>query len=423
MTAKKNIEKSYELARERYASLGVDTEEAVGSLKRKAVSVHCWQADDVGGFATTHATRSGGGMKVTGNYPGKARNIYELRLDLEKVYSLIPGKHRLNLHSIYGEFGDRAVDRDEIGLEHFAGWVQWARKNRLKLDFNATLFSHPKADSGFTLSSRDKATRKFWIEHVKRCRAISAYMGRELKSRCFHNLWVPDGSKDLPADRWIHRSLLKDSLDEIFSVSHKAAHLKDSVESKLFGIGSEAYVVGSHEFYMAYAISTGRMLCLDMGHFHPTETIADKISAVLQFSDELLIHVSRGVRWDSDHVVILNDDLNAVAEEVVRGNALDRVHFALDYFDASINRVGAYVIGTRALLIALLMALLEPTERMRQYEREGNNFARLTLMEEAKTMPFGAVWDHYCAQSGVPQDSQIIGAVNEYEKTVLSKRP
>jgi L-rhamnose isomerase len=422
MPTKSNIEKAYEIAKERYASLGVNTDKAIGLLKKKAVSLHCWQADDVGGFETPDASLSGGGIVVSGKYPGKARNIGELRQDLEKVYSMIPGRHRLNLHAIYGEFRGGKIERDKIGPEHFAGWVQWAKKKHLKLDFNATLFSHPKAASGFTLSSRDKSIRRFWIEHVKRCRAIGAYMGKELAAPCIHNLWVPDGSKDLPADRWVHRSLLKDSLDDIYSVRHDAAHLKDSVESKLFGIGSEAYVVGSHEFYMAYAISTGKMLCLDMGHFHPTESIADKISAILQFSDELLLHVSRGVRWDSDHVVILNDDLKAVTEEIVRGGALDRVHIALDFFDASINRVGAYVIGTRALLIALLIALLEPTDRIKKYESEGDNFARLALMEEAKAMPFGAVWDYYCAQSGVPVGSEITDEVKTYEKTVLSKR-
>lgn len=417
-----NIEKSYEIARERYASLGVDTDEAIERLKKKAVSVHCWQADDVGGFETPDAALSGGGMQVTGNHPGKARNIGELRADLEKVYSLIPGKHWLNLHSTYGEFGGAKIDRDEIGPEHFAGWVQWAKRRRLKLDFNATLFFHQKAGSGFTLSSRDKATRKFWIEHVKRCRAIGAYMGKAQGGPCIHNLWIPDGSKDLPADRWLHRSLLKDSLDEIYSVRHDARHLKDSVESKLFGIGSEAYVVGSHEFYLAYAVSAGKMLCLDMGHFHPTESAADKISAILQFTDELLVHVSRGVRWDSDHVPILDDALRAVAEETVRGGALDRVHFALDFFDASINRVGAYVIGARALLVALLLALLEPTAKIRQYENEGNNFARLALMEESKMMPASAVWDYYCAQSGVPVGAEVIDEINGYERAVLLKR-
>ncbi len=422
MSKTKNTEKAYELAGGRYAQLGVNTDRAIETMRTIAISLHCWQGDDVGGFERPDATLSGGGIQVTGNYPGKARTVGELRMDLEKVFSLIPGRHRLNLHAIYGEFGGETVDRDKVGPEHFKGWVEWAGSRGLKLDFNATLFSHPRTGSGFTLSSRDDATRKFWVEHVKRCRAIGAFMGKELRSPCIHNLWIPDGSKDLPADRWVHRSLLKDSLDEIYSVEHDPAHLKDALESKLFGIGSEAYVVGSHEFYLAYAISTGNMVCLDLGHFHPTEFVADKISAVLQFSDELLLHLSRGIRWDSDHVVILNDEVRAVAEEIVRGGALNRVHVALDFFDASINRVGAYVIGARATLKALLVALLEPREMLRKYENEGDNFARLALMEEAKALPFGAVWDYYCLQSGVPNGAAVVEDIHAYERDVLSGR-
>ena len=420
MSKTKNTEKAYELAAERYAQLGVNTDRAIETMRTIAISLHCWQGDDVGGFERPDATLSGGGIQVTGNYPGKARTVGELRMDIEKVFSLIPGRHRLNLHAIYGEFGGETVDRNKVGPEHFKGWVEWAGSKGLKLDFNATLFSHPRAGSGFTLSSRDDATRKFWVEHVKRCRAIGAFMGKELRSPCIHNLWIPDGSKDLPADRWIHRSLLKDSLDEIYSVEHDPAHLKDALESKLFGVGSEAYVVGSHEFYLAYAISTGKMVCLDLGHFHPTEFVADKISAVLQFSDELLLHLSRGIGWDSDHVVILNDEVRAVAEEIVRGGALNRVHVALDFFDASINRVGAYVIGARATLKALLIALLEPREMLRQYENEGDNFARLALMEEMKALPFGAVWDYYCLQSGVPNGAAVVKDIHAYERDVLS---
>jgi len=422
MSKDKNIEKAYELASERYAQIGVNTGRAIETMRTIAVSLHCWQGDDVGGFERPDAALSGGGIQVTGNYPGKARTVGELRMDLEKAFSLIPGSHRLNLHAIYGEFGGKTVERDRVGPEHFKGWVEWAGSRGLKLDFNATLFSHPGAESGFTLSSRNDATRKFWIEHVKRCRAIGAFMGKELRSPCIHNLWIPDGSKDLPADRWIHRSLLKESLDEIYSVEHDPAHLKDALESKLFGVGSEAYVVGSHEFYLAYAISTGKMVCLDLGHFHPTESVSDKISAILQFSDELLLHLSRGVRWDSDHVVILNDDVRAVAEEIVRGDALNRVHIALDFFDASINRVGAYVTGARATLKALLIALLEPREMLRKYENEGDNFARLALMEEAKTLPFGAVWDYYCLQSGVPNGAAVVEDIHAYERDVLSGR-
>ncbi len=422
MPKDKNIEKACELASECYAQLGVNTDRAIETMRTIAVSLHCWQGDDVGGFERPGAALSGGGIQVTGNYPGKARNVGELRMDLEKALSLIPGSHRLNLHAIYGEFGGETVERDRIGPEHFKGWVEWAGSRDLKLDFNATLFSHPGAESGFTLSSRDDATRKFWIEHVKRCREIGAFMGKELRSPCIHNLWIPDGSKDLPADRWIHRSLLKKSLDEIYSVEHDPAHLKDALESKLFGVGSEAYVVGSHEFYLAYALSAGKMVCLDLGHFHPTESVSDKISAILQFSDELLLHLSRGVRWDSDHIVILNDEVRAVAEEIVRGDALNRVHIALDFFDASINRVGAYVTGARAALKALLIALLEPREMLRKYENEGDNFARLALMEEAKTLPFGAVWDYYCLQSGVPNGTAVVKDIHAYERDVLSKR-
>ncbi len=416
------IEKSYEMAKHRYSEFNVDTEQAIEKLNHISISLHCWQGDDVSGFEKPNAELSGGGLQVTGNYPGKARTIAELRMDLEKVYLLIPGKHRLNLHAIYGEFGGKQVDRDEIEIQHFQGWIDWAKKLDIKLDFNSTCFSHPKANDGFTISSKAKSVRDFWIEHVKRCREISAYIGRELKSPCIHNLWIPDGSKDSPADRWTHRALLKESLDKIYEIDYDPNEMKDSFESKLFGIGSESYVVGSHEFYLGYGISKGKMICLDLGHFHPTESIADKISAILQFSDELLLHVSRGVRWDSDHVVILNDEVKSVAEEIVRADALDRVHIALDFFDASMNRVGAYAIGTRATLKSFLIALLEPTEQLRSYEEEGNNFARLALMEELKTMPFGAVWDYYCLKKGVPFGGSWMEAVERYEQDILYKR-
>jgi L-rhamnose isomerase len=417
-----SIEKSYEIAKKQYAELEVDTETAIEKLSKLSISLHCWQGDDVGGFETPDAALSGGGIQVTGNYPGKARNIDELRMDLEKVYSLLPGNHRLNLHAIYGEFGGKRVDRDEITTDHFKGWVEWAKNQNIKLDFNATCFSHSKADDGFTLSNKNKSIRDFWIKHVKRCREISAFLGRELRNPCIHNLWIPDGAKDSPVDRWKHRALLKDTLDEIYSIKYDPKEMKDAVESKLFGIGSESYVVGSHEFYMAYAISRGTMICLDLGHFHPTEFIADKISAILQFSDELLFHVSRGVRWDSDHVVILNDEVKAVAEEIVRANILDRVNIALDFFDASLNRIGAYVIGTRSTLKSFLIALLEPIEKLRKFEYDGNNFARLALLEEFKTMPFGAVWDYYCLKNDVPAREAWIKKVQRYEEEVLSKR-
>ena len=414
-------ENSYQIARERYAEIGVDTDKAIEELSGVSISLHCWQGDDVGGFEKPDASLSGGGIQVTGNYPGKARSIDELRADLEKAYSVIPGKHRLNLHAIYGEFGGKLVDRDEIGPEHYKGWVDWAKSHGLKLDFNATCFSHPKADDNFTLSHADKGIRDFWIEHVKRARQIGAYMGEELGDSCIHNLWIPDGSKDIPVDRFSPRKRLKDSLDEIYSVKFGQDKLKDAVESKLFGIGSESFVVGSNEFYMGYAIPKGLMVCLDLGHFHPTESIADKISSVLQFSDELLLHVSRGVRWDSDHVVILNDDIRNVTEEVVRCG-LGRVHLALDYFDATLNRIGAWVIGSRATLKGLLAALLEPTGMLKEYETSGKYFERLALLEELKTLPLGDVWNYYCAKNDVPAGADWISDISAYEADVTSKR-
>jgi L-rhamnose isomerase len=417
-----NIEKAYQLAKEQYERLGVDTEKALATLEDISLSLHCWQGDDVGGFERPDAVLEGGGIQVTGNYPGKARTVGELRIDLEKAYSLIPGRHRLNLHAIYGEFGGKHIDRDKIEPGHFEGWIEWARARNLKLDFNCTCFSHPKAESGFTLSSKDKRVRGFWIEHVNRCRVISAYMGRALGSACIHNLWIPDGTKDIPADRLTHRALLKESLDEIYAAKYPAYEMKDAVESKLFGIGSESFVVGSHEFYMGYALTRGKMLCLDLGHFHPTESIADKISSILQFSDELLIHMSRGVRWDSDHVVVLSDDVRSVCEEIVRGKFLKHVHLALDFFDASMNRVGAWVIGARAVLKGLLIALLEPREMLKDFEEAGDNFSRLALMEELKAMPFGAVWDYHCLKKGLPAGASWLDEIRRYEAETLSKR-
>ena len=422
MVNTKKIEKAYKAADELYSQLGVDADKAIKTLESISLSLHCWQGDDVSGFEKPGARLEGGGLQVTGSYPGKARTVDELRLDLKKAYSLIPGHHRLNLHAIYGEFKGKPVDRDEIGPEHFKGWVEWAKSEKLKLDFNATCFSHPKADSGFTLSSKDKKIREFWIAHLRCCREISAFMGRELRSPCIHNLWIPDGSKDMPFDRWTHRALLKEALDTIYEIKHSPKEMKDSVESKLFGIGSESYVVGSHEFYMGYAISKKIMLCLDLGHFHPTESVADKISAILQFSSELLLHFSRGVRWDSDHVVILNDELKAVCEEIVRSGALERVHIALDFFDASLNRVGAWVIGARAVLKGILLALLEPRQRLKDSEDRGDFFSRLAFMEEAKTMPFGAVWDFYCLKNDVPSEELWVEEIKRYEAEVTSKR-
>ncbi|MGA2361165.1 MAG: L-rhamnose isomerase [Candidatus Aminicenantales bacterium] len=416
------VEKAYALSREKYADLGVDTDKAISSLQSVPLSIHCWQGDDVGGFETSAAGLNGSGLHVTGSYPGKARNVQELRSDLHQAFALIPGRHRLNLHAMYGEFGGKPVDRNEIEPGHFRGWVEWAKQEGLKLDFNATCFAHPKAAAGFTLSSKDPGIRRFWIDHVRLCRKIAAYLGRELQASSTHNLWIPDGSKDVPVDRWTYRSLLKNSLDEIFETEYSPLQMKDSLESKLFGIGSESFVVGSHEFYLGYAFTKGKLVCLDLGHFHPTESVADKISAVLQFSDEILLHVSRGVRWDSDHVVLLNDEIRALAEEIVRGQALDRTHIALDYFDASMNRIGAWVLGARATLRGLLIALLEPRETLQELDGEGRVLARLAALEELKSMPFGPVWDYFCLKNGVPPADFWLREVEAYEKKVLSKR-
>ncbi len=413
---------AYSEARDRYADLGVDTEKVLKKLETIKISLHCWQGDDLSGFEKPDSHLEGGGLQVTGSYPGRARNIDELRLDLEKAFSLIPGCHRLNLHAIYGDFQGKNVKRDAIEPKHYESWIQWAKEKYLKLDFNATCFSHPKAESGFTLSHSDKAIRNFWIEHVKRCRSIASYFGRKLESPCIHNLWIPDGSKDNPVDRWTPRMLLKNSLETIFREQFSADDLKDSVESKLFGIGSEAYVVGSHEFYLGFALENTLMVCLDMGHFHPTESVSDKISSILQFSDELLLHISRGVRWDSDHVVILNDDLRHIAEEIARGDVMDRVHVALDFFDASMNRVGAWIVGVRAVLKGFLCAFLEPLELLKSLENGDDHFSRLALLEELKAMPFGAVWDFYCFKKDVPQANEWISSVKDYEDRILSRR-
>ncbi len=412
---------SYSIARERYAALGVDTESALTALSSIALSVNCWQGDDVTGFEQFDST-GGGGIQATGNFPGKARTPDELRADITKALSLIPGTHRVNLHAMYGEFGGARVDRDEIAPAHFTGWIDWAKDKKLALDFNATCFAHPKADAGFTLSSKDEAVRKFWIRHVQQAREISAAMGRALGSPCVHNLWIPDGTKDACVDKLGYRALLKRSLDEIYAAKIDPALMKDAVESKLFGIGSESFVVGSYDFYMPYAVTNGLMPCLDMGHYHPTESIGDKVSALLQYAPELLFHVSRGVRWDSDHVVILNDDLAALTDEIVRSQALARVHFALDFFDASINRIGAWVIGTRATQKSLLRSLLEPRTTLLGYEESENNFARLALLEEMKLMPVGAVWDEFCTRMNVPPGASWIADVMSYQETVTGKR-
>jgi L-rhamnose isomerase len=420
MSSLKDIEKAYKAARQRYAELGLDSDQAMDRLSKIAISLHCWQGDDVGGFENEQGL-SGGGIMATGAYPGKARTPDELRADIDKALSLIPGRHRLNLHAMYAETGGK-VERNELEPKHFTSWIDWAKSNGMGMDFNGTFFSHPKADSGFTLSSADEGIRKFWVEHGIACREIGAAMGAALGTPCVTNLWIPDGFKDIPADRKGPRERLKKSLDEIFAQKIGRSKLLDAVESKLFGIGSESYVVGSHEFYLAYAIENKTLLCLDTGHFHPTEVVSDKISSVLTFLDEILLHVSRGVRWDSDHVVILSDELRAIAQEIVRGGYLERVHIGLDFFDASINRVAAWVIGTRCMIKALLIALLEPSEKLRQMELEGDYTGRLAMQEELKTLPFGAVWDYYCTKQNVPAGHDWLNEVRDYERNVTNSR-
>ena len=415
------IEQAYRISRQRYAQVGVNTDQALRKLKAVSVSIHCWQGDDVGGFENL-GLDLGGGLAVTGNYPGKARTPDELRRDFEKAISLIPGRHRFNLHACYAETGSRKIDRDELRPHHFRNWIAWARENDLGLDFNQTYFAHPKAADGFTLAHPNRGIRKFWIEHGIRCREIGAAFGKALGKTCLTNLWIPDGMKDTPADRRAPRERLAEALDLVFAKKISPGLNVDSVEPKLFGIGSESYVVGSHEFYLGYAVSRKKLLCLDAGHYHPTESISDKISAVLQYLPEIALHVSRGVRWDSDHVITLNDDLQAIAGELVRGDYLGRVRIGLDYFDASINRVAAWVIGARNMLKALLKALLEPAGALRQAESRGDFTSRLALQEEAKTMPLGAVWDFYCLASGVPAGADWLDEVKTYEREVLSAR-
>ncbi|MCG8449262.1 MAG: L-rhamnose isomerase [Pirellulales bacterium] len=414
-------ERAYQLAKEQYAKLGVDTDQAMKRLASFAISIQCWQGDDVGGFENPDGELTGG-IAVTGNYPGRARTPDELRADFEKAHSLAPGNHRFSLHASYAETGGKHVDRTELLPEHFQTWIDWASENQLKLDFNPTYFSHPKSADGFTLSHSDTAIRQFWIEHGKRCREIGAAMGKAQASACITNFWVPDGYKDTPIDRKGPRQRLAESLDEIFSTDIDAKFNRDAVECKLFGIGSESYVVGSHEFYLGYAVSNKKLLCLDAGHFHPTEVISDKISSVLQWVDELLLHVSRGVRWDSDHVVTLTDELEAIAQEIIRGGYAERVNVGLDFFDASINRIAAWVIGTRATLKALLFALLEPIDLLREHEDNGDLTSRLALLEECKTLPAAAVWDYYCQTQDVPVGTAWLADVKAYEKTVLCNR-
>ena len=420
MAQSNSVKNAYQIAQERYALIGVDTARALKILPQIPVSLHCWQGDDVGGFESLGGAL-GNGLAVTGNHPGKARTPEELRADLDQALALIPGKHRLNLHAFYGEFGGKKVDRDQIEPAHFKNWIGWAQKHGLGLDFNPTCFSHPKAADGFTLSHPDRGIRQFWIEHCRRSREIGAAMGKALGKTCVTNVWIPDGMKDTPANRMAPRARLAEALDAVFKKKLSPQFHLDAVEPKLFGIGSESYVVGSHEFYLGYAVSRKKLLTLDAGHYHPTEGIADKISSVLQFLPEILLHVSRGVRWDSDHVVTLNDDLLAIAREIIVNGYEQRVHIGLDYFDASINRIAAWTIGTRNLIRALLIALLE-SPLIRSAEAAGDYTTRLALQEEAKTLPFGAVWDYYCESQGVPVGDAWLNEVKAYESEVLAQR-
>lgn len=411
------INNAYKLAKARYADLGIDTDKVMDTLQRISLSLHCWQADDVTGFESRGALT--GGIQTTGNYPGKARNIDELRQDILKAASYIPGKHRLSLHEIYGDFGGQFVDRDQVEPRHFESWMQWAAENGMKLDFNSTSFSHPKSGD-LSLANPDKSIRDFWVEHTKRCRAIAEEMGKRQKDPCIMNLWVHDGSKDITVNRMKYRELLKDSLDRIFAQEY--THMKDCVESKVFGIGLESYTVGSNDFYIGYGVLRQKLITLDTGHFHPTESVADKLSSLLLFVPEVMLHVSRPVRWDSDHVTIMNDETLDLCHEIVRCDALERVHIGLDYFDASINRIGAYVIGSRATLKCLLQALLEPLDTLRRYEAESKGFQRLALLEEAKSLPWNAVWDMFCLKNDVPVGHEFISEIEKYEAEVTSKR-
>lgn len=418
MTNENHVLQSFQLATERYASLGVDTTQVLEKMNKISLSLHCWQADDVTGFENQGGSLTGG-IQVTGNYPGKARTIDELRLDVLCAKSYIPGTHRLNLHEIYGDFEGKVVDRNEVEPCHFQSWMEWGKEHNMKLDFNSTSFSHPKSGD-LTLANPNNDIRNFWIEHTKRSRWISEEMGKYQADPCMMNLWIHDGSKEVPASRIKYRRILEQSLDEIFSTEY--ANMKDCIEAKLFGIGLESYTVGSYDFYLGYGAKKGKIVTLDTGHFHLTESIADKISSMLLFTPEIMLHVSRPIRWDSDHVVILNDDLQDLAREIIRCDALDRVHIGLDYFDATINRIGAYVIGCRATQKAFIQALLEPSALLNSYEENGQYFERLALQEELKSMPWQAVWDYYCILNDVPVGENYISEIQKYEQTVTSKR-
>lgn len=412
------VRKAYEVAKERYAEIGVDTEKVLKQLQDFHLSLHCWQADDVAGFEVQAGSLSGG-IQSTGNYPGKARNIDELRADILEARSLIPGNHRLNLHEIYGDFKGKVVDRDEVTVEYFQSWIDWAKENDTKLDFNSSSFSHPKSGS-LSLSNPDEGIRGFWVEHTKRCRDIANAMGEAQGDPCIMNLWVHDGCKDMSVNHMLYRSLLKKSLDEIFA--KKQPMMKDCIEGKVFGIGLESFTVGSHDFYTAYAAQNQKILTIDTGHYHPTESPADKVSAVLQFVPELMLHVSRPVRWDSDHVTIMDDPTQELFSEIVRADALDRVHYGLDFFDGSINRIGAYVIGSRAAQKCMLRALLEPKATISEAELKGQGYRVLALLEEQKAMPWQAVYDEFCVRNAVPVGQDFMKEIDSYEANVTSKR-
>lgn len=412
------IHQAYEIARERYAEIGIDTEKVLQQLQDFHLSMHCWQADDVKGFEL-QAGALDGGIAVTGNYPGAARNIDELRSDILKAKSLIPGSHRLNLHEIYGDFQGKVVDRDEVTVEHFQSWIEWGLENRTPLDFNSTSFSHPKSGN-LSLSNPDEGIRRFWIEHTKRCREIADAMGKAQNDPSIMNVWVHDGCKDVSVNHMLYRQLLKESLDEIFA--EKKEWMKDCIEGKVFGMGLESFTVGSQDFYTAYASKNNMMLTIDTGHYHPTESPADKVSALLNFIPELMLHVTRPVRWDSDHVTIMDDNTQDLFLEIVRAGALDRVHYGLDFFDGSINRIGAYVIGSRSAQKCMLKALLEPKETIRKHELAGETFEVLQLIEEGKTMPWNAVYDEFCVRCGVPVGNDVITEIKSYEKSVLACR-
>jgi len=417
-----SVSKSYLIAVERYAEFGIDTNKVIERLEEIPISIHAWQLDDVSGFEKKETGLSGGGILATGNYPGKAKSIEQLWQDLEKVISLVPGEKKISLQSIQGDYKGNLSDRGDISTNHFSSWIDWAKEANVGIDLNPALYSHPKADSGYTLSSKDKNIRSYWIEYVKKVRNIASYIGDKLKIPCISTLWIPDGSKDITPSRYDHRINLKESLDAIYSVKYLKQNIIDSVESKLFGIGLEYFTVGSLEFYLSYAVKNGLGMTLDTGHFHPTEVASDKISSILPYLNDIVLHLSRGIRWDSDHVTTLSEELIAIMQEIIRADASGKIHIGTDFFDGSINRVGALITGARAVKKALLIALLEPTQIIKKYEEKGNNFGRLALMEDLKALPFGDVWNHYCEINNIPEDFQWINDIMRYEKEILVKR-